>query len=413
MRLSMWTYPWDVQDCGFDATVRDLRERAGVNGVSLAASYHAGRFLQPRSPVRKVFFPEDGTVYFQLEASRWRRSRLKPKVADILARGDALRAFVDERERTGLSVSAWTVCLHNTRLGVLHPDAVTRNAFDDPNYFSLCPSHPDAREYVCALVEDLTANYRPDAVELETPCFMPYEHGFHHEKDGVGLTAEDDFLLSLCFCPSCLARSGKAGVDGEAARRSVRRLTMQAMERPVPRPRWPNFAERGLEALEEIPEIADYARLRTEPVTSLVAEVRDRADPASKVHVIDIKDGWLGGCDAAALGRVCDGMIFCVYDLSADEIAVAIAAARATIPGERYLGAGFRVFHPEMTDADDLAAKTRAAVTAGAGGLNFYNFGLIPSARLDWVGKAAACAPDSAKLGLGSVPKPLEGFGEA
>ena len=133
-----------------------------------------------------------------------------------------------------MSVSAWTVCLHNTRLGVLHPDAVTRNAFGDPNYFSLCPSHPDAREYVCALVEDLTANYRPDAVELETPCFMPYAHGFHHEKDGVGLTAEDDFLLSLCFCPSCLARSGKAGVDGEAARRATRRLTMEAMERAVP-----------------------------------------------------------------------------------------------------------------------------------------------------------------------------------
>ena len=31
---------------------------------------------------------------------------------------------------------------------------------------------------------------------------MPYAHGYHHEKDGVGLTAEDDFLLSLCFCPS-------------------------------------------------------------------------------------------------------------------------------------------------------------------------------------------------------------------
>ena len=135
-------------------------------------------------------------------------------------------------------------------------------------------------------------------------------------------------------------------------------------------------------------------------MTSLVAEVRDRADPASQIYVIDIKDGWLGGCDAGALGRICDGMIFCVYDMSAEDIGGAIAAARATIPGDRYVGAGFRVFHPEMADADDLAAKTRAAVAAGAGGLNFYNFGLIPRARLDWVGSAAACVSDSAELGL-------------
>jgi len=50
MRLSMWTYPWDVVDLGVDTVVRDVRDRARLNGVSLAAAYHAGRFLQPRSP---------------------------------------------------------------------------------------------------------------------------------------------------------------------------------------------------------------------------------------------------------------------------------------------------------------------------------------------------------------------------
>ena len=43
---------------------------------------------------------------------------------------------------------------------------------------------------------------------------MGFAHEFHHEKDGVGLTAEDDFALSLCFCDSCIARAAKAGVDG-------------------------------------------------------------------------------------------------------------------------------------------------------------------------------------------------------
>ena len=392
MQLSMWTYPWDVQDCGFEPTVQDLRERAGLSSVSLAASYHAGRFLQPRSPARKVYFPEDGAIYFQPEPRRWGHSRLKPKVADILSNGDVLRAFVDQRARTGLSVSAWTVCLHNTRLGLLHPDVVTRNAFGDANPFSLCPSHPDAREYVCALVEDMSANYQPDAIELETPGFMPYAHGYHHEKDGVGLTAEDDFLLSLCFCPACLTRAAKAGVDGEAARFATRRLAMEALERAIPKPRWPNFQQRGLDAFHDHPEILDYTRWRTEPVTSLVEEVRGRADPASKIYVIDILDGWLGGCDAAALGRVCDGMIFCAYDMTAEETGRIIAKGRAALGPNRFVGAGLRVFHPEMANGVDLAAKTTAAIVAGADGINYYNFGLVPASRLDWVRNAAAAA---------------------
>lgn len=30
MQLSMWTYPWDVQDIGYEAVENDLRDRAGL-----------------------------------------------------------------------------------------------------------------------------------------------------------------------------------------------------------------------------------------------------------------------------------------------------------------------------------------------------------------------------------------------
>jgi hypothetical protein len=201
----MWTYAWDLLDLGFDAALEELRDRAGLNCISLATSYHAGHFLQPRSPKRKVYFPEDGTIYFHPTPARWEGLAIQPKVAGvILEGGDVLRELVRRRDASGLRVSCWTVCLHNTRLGMLHPRAVTRNAFGDPNYYSLCPSNPDARAYVGALVEDLTHSYKPDLVELESPSFMGVAHEFHHEKDGVGLTAEDDFALSLCFCASCV-----------------------------------------------------------------------------------------------------------------------------------------------------------------------------------------------------------------
>ena len=187
MHRSMWTYAWDILDLGFDAALGELRDRAGLNSVSLASSYHAGRFLQPRSPKRKVYFPEDGTIYFHPTPARWEGLAIQPKVAEVIEGGDVLRELVRRRDAGGLKVCCWTVCLHNTRLGMLHPGAVTRNAFGDPNYYNLCPSNPDARAYVCALVEDLTHSYEPDLVELESPSFMGFAHEFHHEKDGVGL----------------------------------------------------------------------------------------------------------------------------------------------------------------------------------------------------------------------------------
>ena len=389
MLLSMWTYPWDVLDLGLDTVARDLRERAGLNGISLATSYHAGRFLQPRSPRRKSYFPEDGTIYFHPTPSRWSDAAIRPKVADLLAEGDVLRALVDGRDRTGLAVQCWTVCLHNTRLGMLHPRACTRNAFGDPNFFSLCPSNPDARAYAVTLVADLTATYKPDIVELETIGFMGFAHGYHHEKDGVGLTAEDDFLLSLCFCDACLTRAAAAGVDGAAARRTVQHWVVEACERPVPAPRWPYFPAHGPEQFAGAPEVEAYVRWRAEPITSLAREIRAHADPAARIHVLDIDDGWLSGCDLSALAAATDGVTLCVYDRPPHAVAAGVAKARAAMPPDRELRAGLRLFHPEVASAQDVAARAQAAIGAGASGINFYNYGLVPAARLDWVRAAS------------------------
>ena len=58
------SYPRDTEEQGLPATSADLRNRAERNCISLATSYHAGRFLRLRSPTKKVRFPEDGTVHF-------------------------------------------------------------------------------------------------------------------------------------------------------------------------------------------------------------------------------------------------------------------------------------------------------------------------------------------------------------
>ncbi len=389
MHLSMWTYPWDIQDQGLTGTVGDLRDRAGLNTISLATSYHAGRFLQPRSPSQKAYFPEDGTVYFKPDRSLWAGKHIQPLEAqNVSERGDMLRALVDERDRGGMKVSCWTVCLHNTRLGTLHPDHVTRNAFGNPNYYNLCPSSPEARDYVITLVKDVTTHYKPDMLELESPNFMGFAHEYHHEKDGVGMNEEDDFLLSLCFCDHCSARASAKGVPFEAAKKTVAGFIAEMCEREVPAKQFPDFPAAGLQAFKAWPELYEFLQWRTEPVTSLIREIKSNADPATKIVLIDLKDGWLGGVDLEAVGKVCDGAILCCYFMPPDETKALMQAGRAALGPDKYLGAGYRVFYPEVHSADELAARAKAAIEGGADGINFYNYGLIPAKRLDWVRQA-------------------------
>ncbi|TPW27198.1 hypothetical protein FJU08_20610 [Martelella alba] len=395
MHLSMWAYPWDIQDQGLERTFSDLAGRAGLNTISLATSYHAGRFLQPRSPHQKACFPQDGTVYFRPDERLWQNKTIRPLMADNVAeRGDMLAALTAARDAGGgMKVSCWTVCLHNTRLGMLHPEHVTRNAFGNPNYYNLCPSSPAARDYVVTLVRDVTRRYRPDMVELESPNFMGFAHEFHHEKDGVGLNGEDDFLLSLCFCEHCMSRGRLAGVPMEEARETVRGFIAAMCEREVPERQFPDFPARGNDAFNDFPALRAFLEWRSEPVTSLIGEIRAEADPASKIMLIDLADGWMGGVDLEAVGKVCDGAILCCYFMEPEQVAALMKAGRAALGCEKYLGAGYRVFFPEVTSADALAARSKAAIKAGADGINFYNYGLIPEKRLNWVRQAVDALP--------------------
>lgn len=387
MKTTLWTYPWDVLDVGIDATLDDLLDRAGVNGISLATAYHAGRFLEPRNPNRRVYFPEDGTLYFSADPSRYAGLEIQPRVARIVDQeGDALAALADARSRRAFALNGWTVCLHNTRLGMEHPDACTENAYGDRNFYNLCPSNPDAQAYLRAVVGDLTDHYELDSIELESPNFMGFAHEFHHEKDGVGLTSQDDYLLSLCFCPHCMVAAEAAGVDAASARATVRGLLDETLRRAVPVPT-PTFVEDGPEALADYPDLLAYIRWRTTPVTSLVRDLKRAANARTKVYFLSLETGaaWLSGIDLAAIGVVCDGIVLCAYDSSPERVGADVAKAKDLLPPGAHLSVGLRVFYPEVHGPDELASKVTSADEHAPDGFNFYNYGLIPRVRLDWI----------------------------
>lgn len=390
-RVSVWAYPWDLHDIGLDAAL-DRIARAGGTCVSLATSYHAGRFLQPGNPRRKVYFPQDGTVYYRVDPARWQGREIRALQADVVAaEGDYLAALIDRRDTGGPQVSCWTVCLHNTRLGMAHPAHVMRTAHGDPQFYALCPSSPAARHYVTTLVREVAEVYAPDRIELETPEFMGFSHGFHHEKDGLGLTPEEDFLLGLCFCDHCRRAATAKGVPFEAARRRVADLLDAAFARPLPRRDFPDFPVQGLAAFDAEPDLAALLRWRPQAVTALVAEIAAGVPDATELAVIDYDGSWAGGIDIPSLAPHLGGVLCCAYFAAPDRIGALLAPLRAAIGAGKRLTAGFQLFHPNLTGAADLSARVAAALPH-ADGLNFYNLGLVPPARLDWMRDAVTGA---------------------
>lgn len=391
MQNSVWAYPWDLHDLGLDPVKADLN-RIGVNTVSLATSYHAGRFLQPGNPKRRVYFPQDGTVYYRPDPARMAGHEIVPLMADIVeTEGDMLAALIRQRDGGGPGVSCWTVCLHNTRLGLMHPGHVMRTAHGDPHFYALCPSSPAVRTYVTTMVQDISERYRPDRIELESPDFMGFSHGFHHEKDGLPVTPEDEFLLGLCFCDHCIALAAAAGVDVRGAQAEVARLLDAAFARELPSVRFPDFPANGIAAFCDHAALAAYLDWRSAPVTSLIAAIKAVTHPDTRLLLIDAEGTWAGGIDLPGLAPYLDGVLHCAYFTPPENISRVLGAARAMLGPDKLLIAGFQLFHPNLRDRSDLEDRVARAAPF-VDGFNFYNLGLVPPARLDWIRSALPSA---------------------
>lgn len=388
---AIWAYPWDLHDIGLDQSLSRIGA-AGLNMVSLATSYHAGRFLQPGNPRRRVWFPQDGTVYYRPDAALWQGHEIAPLQADIVeSEGDMLAALIERRDAGGPAVSCWTVCLHNTRLGMAHPGHVLRTAHGDPHYYGLCPSSPAVQEYVCTMVAEISHRYHPDRIELESPDFMGFAHGYHHEKDGLGLLAEETFLLGVCFCDHCITGATSAGLDAQTAQADVAGLLDAAFARELPQAQFPGFPAEGIAAFAAHPALAAYLHWRRDPVTALIAAIKAATHPDTALLLIDFEGSWWGGVSLPAVIPHIDGILYCAYVTPPAQIGPLLARTRAALGPDKTLIAGFQVFHPTVTDAADLAR--RAAQTCGhVDGLSFYNLGLIPPARLNWVQQALDAA---------------------
>jgi hypothetical protein len=386
---AIYVYAWDIAEIGASAFVAETRA-LGLNTVSFASSYHAGKFLRPKGKTGKVYFPEDGTAYFRVNQGSY--GKIRPQENQLLKHQDMLKALCE----TDIAVNAWTVLLHNTRLGTLHPESTVENAFGDRYIYNLCPSAPEARDYAVALCRDVTESYPVIGMSLETPGFLPYQHGYHHEFALLKPNRWLDAQLGLCFCPHCVRGAAAKGIDAAGLRHRVAGAVEAYFDSDLDIP--DDMAE-AFWLADVLDEFGAFLRFRCDTVTSLVAEIRASVRKDAKIAVIPsvarpTAGAWYEGSDLSALAKTTDAIEACFYEPSVERVRVDVFDVLRRVGSAGKMRGLLRPAWPDLQSKSDVVGAVMALRKAGINDLAFYNYGHVRRASLAWIADALAAMGD-------------------
>jgi hypothetical protein len=305
MYKGIYAYPWDLAEEGLEAALAQIRD-AGVNTITLAASSHAGAFLQPHGRT-EVDPTADGTVCFRARPERY--GHIRPHVHPMVDEFDALALL--QRAAPDLRRAAWVVCCRNGSLAAQHPEYVSRDAFGVPHPNSLCPAHPAVRDYVVNLCADLADGYDVAAVVLEAPGWLPYDRVRHQAHAKVPLDRWSKTLLSLCFADTTRHAAKAAGVDADRLQARVLALLERHLADAVAVPD-ALAAEWWSAEMASDPEWAAFLHWRCRQVADLVAAVKSALPVGTNLAVIPSAQRpsacWLEGSDLAMLAAAADAL---------------------------------------------------------------------------------------------------------
>ena len=389
----------DLVDEGFEAVLANAQQRGAFDGIELAAIYHHARDVHPHNPVHRVRFLDGGAFFFRPQPDAFRGQRIQPHLSPLLETCDPLRELLAASHDRNLAVRAWAILLHNFTLGERYPEATAENAFADRLLTDLCPANPDVRLYATTAMAELSRT-GVEAIIAESICFMPFDHGFHHERTPYPLSETTRFCLSLCFCPHCLERGRQAGVNIGALRAWMRREL--------------DLALRGeISVLETLPleqdvvanlaagELGGYLAARAETVTSLVAEVTAAVEAAGPARFVFMDSmgtsesgeqvgpfvadrSWQFGIDLPTVAARCHGLSVLGYSRAHGRFAQDLDRYRAILPEGPPLSLVLSAMPPDCSGTAELRPKLRLAENMGVEWVECFVYGLMRLEGLDW-----------------------------
>jgi len=381
MQKNLYAYAWDFAYEGLD-TVLERIKAWGIDGIAMAVTYHAGKFILPHNPRHRVYFPEDGTAYFIPDDSCY-PGPIKPVPASFVQSNNMLADVADGCKRFGLKLTAWTVCMHNTRLGYMHPEITVQNVYGDRYPYCLCPAQPQAAEYVLGLISDLASNYDLDTIFLEALGYMGFPHGFHHEFYGIRLNTCHEALLGLCFCDACSDRARQSGIDIERTAQIARENLM---------PIFTSDTESDgcdlLDLVDKYPDLAEFLKMRSVVALDLLSEVRRIADGN------DVKVDYFGpspysralpeGTDTARAAAIADHYVIPVGSPDPGAAQDDIEHAKSLMPSEKII-ISINMGMNSIPDRENFREKMALLQKHNLAGCNLYNYSILPFERLDWI----------------------------
>ena len=220
---AIYAYAWDIAEVGVPKRSPMRFSALGLNTVTLAGAYHAGKFLRPHGISGKVYFPEDGTVYFRADPKAlWphqagREQHLRQ--ARHLSRAG--------RGRGSRSMRGWCSC---TTRGLARPIRMrrSRTLLATATSTSSARRNPTARDCAVALCRTSPTAIRSSASRSSRRASRPIAHGFHHEFALMKQNRWLDNLLGLCFCDALPAGAKTAGIDADGLRDAGRAPTSKS-----------------------------------------------------------------------------------------------------------------------------------------------------------------------------------------
>ena len=383
---SIYTYPWDLTDEGLDRSLNRIADTAQCDEVMLTPSYHVSTYCLPHNPTRPIYYGEDGAVYFHPDYKRFPGTRIRPHVSAVVDQERYFERIVEAIDKRGLKFGAWIVYCYNHYLARTYPEFAKHDAFGNPYLGQLSTAPPDAQEYLAALTENIVQVYKPVAVHVESLSRLRWSYGSRNPKVLSEVADRDQFLLGLDFNPAAVAHAEDKGFDGKKFQRDVAawvrprlaRLPTEADRKPVD-DEWIGSAFDG--------RLQQWLGIQSERTTALWMRVAKIIhDGGAKIQSVFATSSSQQHTDISpSTNKYLDRVTVGPFRLAGEgmgrvkEIESAIrekgVVMVSTQPGD-------------FIEPAPLEAQVRIAKESGAGGCNFYNYGLLREEQLGFVGSA-------------------------
>jgi hypothetical protein len=373
--------------------ISELKE-SGLSGVNLALNYHASRdFLLRQGP--QLEYLADGFHYYKVDKSNYEANALIPAEFDQLPSNQLLENVLAEAAKQEFEVNAWAVYMHNSAIGMNHPEATVTNVFGNKFLSELCPINKSVQAYAIGLTKDLSRR-GVKSIMAESLHFHGARHGEHHERFFMELSPVTEFLFSLCFCSDC--KSNFSGDANSLASKIKDKLQIVFDDKD---PWLGNELTKVFLAELLGDQILQYLSAREDAVAGLYERVVATAHASGvefkyedQAPLLDIKStnsldkSWEIGIDNNKIAKIVDCYEPLVYRANPSDVGALAKSYKERISTS--ISAILRPTFPDCTEADNLIKKVEVLKQLQITEIDFYLLDTFRPRDLNWIKKAIA-----------------------